>query len=97
MARQLRIEFGGGFYHVTSRGNLRDDIFFDDKDRERFLEIRLKTKERYSYLFHAERETLMGRMYLLDFENNHRALNSSIVMPAWFINLRSRPGPSSLC
>lgn len=53
MARQLRIEFGGAFYHITSRGNLRDKIFFEDKDRERFLEILARTKERYGYLLHA--------------------------------------------
>ncbi len=53
MARQLRIEFTGAFYHITSRGNLRDAVFFDDKDRERFIEILCKTKERYGYLLHA--------------------------------------------
>lgn len=53
MARQLRIEFEGAFYHITSRGNLRDRIFFDGKDREIFLEILKRTKERYGYLLHA--------------------------------------------
>ena len=53
MARQLRIEFEGAFYHVTSRGNLRERIFFEDKDRGRFLEILGRTKERYGYLLHA--------------------------------------------
>lgn len=41
------------FYHITSRGNLRDRIFYDDKDRERFLEILKRTKEKYGYLLHA--------------------------------------------
>jgi REP element-mobilizing transposase RayT len=53
MARQLRIEFEGAFYHVTSRGNLRDKIYFQDRDREKFLEILERTRERYSYLLHA--------------------------------------------
>jgi len=53
MARQLRIEFEGAFYHITSRGNLRDRIFFDDKDKEIFLDILKRTKERYGYLLHA--------------------------------------------
>jgi putative transposase len=52
MARQLRLEFEGAFYHITSRGNLRDKIFYDEKDKERFLEILKRTKERYSYLLH---------------------------------------------
>jgi len=30
MARPVRIEFEGAFYHIASRGNLRDRIFFDD-------------------------------------------------------------------
>jgi hypothetical protein len=29
MARPLRIEFAGGLYHVTSRGNARQDIYVD--------------------------------------------------------------------
>ena len=39
MARQLRVEYESAFYHVTSRGNLRDRIFFDDRDREKFIDI----------------------------------------------------------
>lgn len=53
MARQLRIEFEGALYHVASRENLRDNVFFEDKGREKFLEILAKTKERYGYLLHA--------------------------------------------
>jgi len=37
MARQLRLEFPGAFYHVTSRGNEKAPVFLTDKDRERFL------------------------------------------------------------
>ena len=33
------MEFEGAFYHVTSRENMREWIFFEDRDRERFLEI----------------------------------------------------------
>jgi len=33
MARPLRIEYPGGVYHVTSRGNARQAIFADDPDR----------------------------------------------------------------
>lgn len=53
MTRQLRIKFENAFYHITSRGNLRDRIFYDDQDRERFLEILSRTKERYGFLLHA--------------------------------------------
>lgn len=38
MARQPRIEYDGAFYHVMSRGDRREAIFEDDRDREMFLE-----------------------------------------------------------
>ncbi|MBW1796208.1 MAG: transposase [Deltaproteobacteria bacterium] len=38
MARPLRIEYPGAYYHVMSRGNSRQDIFLTDKDRLTFLE-----------------------------------------------------------
>jgi len=53
MVRQLRVEFENAFYHITSRGNLRDKIFYEAADRERFLEILSRTKERYGFLLHA--------------------------------------------
>ena len=37
MARPLRMEYSGAFYHVTSRGNEQKDIFKSDVDREKFL------------------------------------------------------------
>jgi putative transposase len=42
MARPLRINYAGAFYHVTCRGNERKNIFGDDRDRSMFLE-KLKT------------------------------------------------------
>jgi len=39
MARPLRIEFSGALYHITSRGDRREDIFEDDDDRETFLRV----------------------------------------------------------
>jgi len=38
MARPLRIEYRGAWYHVTCRGDERRPIFGDDRDRCRFLE-----------------------------------------------------------
>lgn len=38
MARPLRIEYEGAFYHVMARGNARADIFLDDDDRAAFLD-----------------------------------------------------------
>ena len=39
MARPLRIEYANALYHVTSRGDRREDIFNDDTDRQQWLEI----------------------------------------------------------
>lgn len=38
MARPLRIQYPGAWYHVTCRGNERGAIYRDDKDRRKFLE-----------------------------------------------------------
>jgi hypothetical protein len=35
MARKLRVEFQGAFYHVINRGDRREDIFLGDADREK--------------------------------------------------------------
>ena len=39
MARPLRLEYEGAIYYITSRGNAREDVFLNDRDRARFLEI----------------------------------------------------------
>jgi REP element-mobilizing transposase RayT len=36
MARPLRIEYSGAFYHITARGNERKKIFFAKSDYDRF-------------------------------------------------------------
>lgn len=39
MARPLRIEFPGAWYHVMNRGARRSDVFLNDKDRTSFLTL----------------------------------------------------------
>ena len=39
MARALRIEYDGALYHITSRGNKKENIFLTDADRVLFLKI----------------------------------------------------------
>lgn len=53
MARPLRIEFSGAFYHVTARGNARQDIYLTDDDRHKFLAILGRAVERNDWLCHA--------------------------------------------
>lgn len=53
MARQLRIEFPGAVYHVTSRGNARLAIYEDDGDREDFLQVLRSAVDRHHWRCHA--------------------------------------------
>lgn len=47
MGRAWRIEFGGAFYHVMSRGNEGRNIFFGDDDRQGFLRVVGQFLERF--------------------------------------------------
>lgn len=47
MARPLRIEYEEAVYHITSRGNARNKIFSDDRDKEKFLEVLELVVKRY--------------------------------------------------
>ena len=53
MARPLRLELAGGLYHVTSRGDRREDIYEDDEDREQWLELLGKVCSRFNWRCHA--------------------------------------------
>ena len=53
MARPLRITYPGAFYHVTSRGNERKDIFKSRCDREKFLEYFESAAKRYDAVIHV--------------------------------------------
>jgi putative transposase len=53
MARQLRIEYPGAFYHVTARGNEKQRIFYTPEDKSRFLEFLSRAHERFGIHFHA--------------------------------------------
>lgn len=63
MSRPLRIEFAGALYHVTSRGDRREDIFLDDGDRELFLVVLSEAVEAYNWSVHSY--CLMGNHYHL--------------------------------
>ena len=53
MSRPLRLEIAGGLYHVTSRGDRREDIYHDDIDRLTWLAILAQTCERFNWQIHA--------------------------------------------
>ncbi len=53
MARYIRHEYPGAFYHVMCRGDRREDIFIDDEDRTRFLSTLSETCARTGALVHG--------------------------------------------
>ena len=53
MSRPLRLEFAGALYHITSRGDRREDIYEDDTDRASFLSILDKTSDICNWECHA--------------------------------------------
>lgn len=53
MARSLRIEYPGVYYHVIHRGNAGEAIFRSKRDREKFLEYLAKAVERFGIKVHT--------------------------------------------
>ncbi len=53
MARSLRLVYPNAVYHVYARGNRKDRIFFEDRDRQVFLEKLEESLERYSMICYA--------------------------------------------
>ena len=53
MARPLRITYPGAFYHVTSRGNERKNVFKSKRDREKFFEYLDSATQRYDAVIHV--------------------------------------------
>lgn len=53
MARPLRVEYPGAFYHVMNRGNAGENIFRSESDREKFLEYLGKAVKRFSIKLHT--------------------------------------------
>jgi len=53
MARPLRIEYPGAYYHITARGNESKAIFRDVSDRKKFLVILSSSIEQFVVRLHA--------------------------------------------
>ena len=52
-AGQLRIQCERAVYHITNRGDARQEIFLDDEDRLKFLEVLAEAVERYHWICHT--------------------------------------------
>jgi len=66
MARKLRIEFPGAFYHVINRGNYRRDLFESVGAAEAFLNALAEAVKRFQWRLHAY--VLMRNHYHLALE-----------------------------
>ena len=96
MARQIRHNVEGGWYHITARGMGRHEIFLEDGDREHFVELLAGLVERYGIVLHAY--ALMENHYHLLIETPHanasRALQwLNVSYAAWFNAKHRRTGP----
>lgn len=72
MARSLRLEYAGGLYHITSRGNRKENIYDDDNDRSYFLALLGEVCSQYNWQcygyclmsnhYHLLIETIQGNL-----------------------------------
>ena len=95
MARHLRCNVRDGWYHITTRGVGRREIFNDDRDRERFVELLGELVARYGVILHAY--VLMENHYHLLIEtpqgNASRALQwLNVSYAAWYNARHQRAG-----
>ena len=95
VARPLRIECADTFYHVLSRGNERRDVFWDDGDRARFLDLLGTLSERFrlelwSYVLMGNHYHLIVRTPGANASQAMQWLNVSY--SAWFNAKRQRVG-----
>lgn len=96
MARPLRIQYPGAFYHVMNRGLERREIFRDQKDYEIFLSLCLEIHKRFKVIFHAY--SLMPNHYHLMVETPDGNLSRALrhldgVYTQGFNKRKRRVGP----
>jgi REP-associated tyrosine transposase len=74
LSRQLRIEYPGAFYHVTSRGNEKQVIFGTDGDRHYFIKCLRAAYDKFGSIIHVY--CLMNNHYHLLIETPMGNLSS---------------------
>ena len=53
MARKPRVHYEGALYHVITRGNNKEKIFGEENEKEEYLRIIKKYKDRYGFKLYA--------------------------------------------
>jgi putative transposase len=76
MARPLRLEFAHALYHVTARGDRREDIYHDDSDRQAWLTVLAQVCKRFNWTVHAY--CLMSNHYHLLVETPEANLSAGM-------------------
>jgi REP element-mobilizing transposase RayT len=95
MARPLRLEHPGAVWHVTSRGNNREDIYLCDEDHLMFLSIFAEAVRRFRWIIHSY--TLMTNHYHLVIETPETTLSRGMKWmngkyAQWFNRRHGRSG-----
>lgn len=95
MARAIRVDIRGGWYHVTARGIERRAIFEDAREYEHFLELLEEMAGRYDVELHAF--CLMGNHYHLLIRTPQANASAAIQWlnvsySVWFNRRRNRVG-----
>lgn len=76
MSRPLRLQYPGAVYHVTARGNARQAIARDDRDRQQFVATVATMVEQYQVVCHAW--VLMNNHYHLLLETPQANLSHAL-------------------
>jgi len=95
MARPLRIEKAGAWYHLTARGNELKPIYRDERDREHFLELIQEMVVRFRVRLHCY--VLMDNHYHLMLELTEANLSRAaqwlnVNYSVWFNRRHQRCG-----
>ncbi|WP_082892703.1 transposase [Rossellomorea aquimaris] len=53
MPRKPRVWYPGAMYHVTARGNRKNNLVRDQRDYQRYLHLLLKSKANTPFILHS--------------------------------------------
>jgi putative transposase len=81
MARPIRIQYPGAFYHIMTRGNERSNIFSVSEDYKNFLLVFFDTIKRYNWTCYSY--CLMPNHYHLLIKTNEANLSLGMRQPVF--------------
>lgn len=95
MARPLRVEFPGAFYHVMNRGNAGEHVLSGDDDKQFFLDCLQRAADRFAFRIHTY--CLMDNHYHLVVETPEPNLSQAmqlfnVTYASWYNRQHQRNG-----